>query len=131
MSRCWLALLFVHAAFAQQGTGELRLAVKDASGAPMPARAGLVSQATHTEQTVDTSADGRYSFKNLPFGFYRLLVSKPGFASSSELIEVRSEIPQSHTVTLKSLAVVRQKERRYEDAERLNRRASLLTGSYR
>src|SRR4051812_44697517 len=100
MSRCWLLLIFIFVAHAQQGTGELRLSVKDASGAPMPARAGLVSQATHTEQTVDIPADGRYSFKNLPFGFYRLLVSRTGFASSSELIEVRSEIPQSHTVAL-------------------------------
>ena len=66
----------------------------------MPARAELVSQATHTEQRVDIPADGRYSFKNLPFGFYRLLVSRPGFASSSELLEVRSELPQSHSVTL-------------------------------
>jgi hypothetical protein len=100
MSRWWLFPLFVLAALAQQGTGELRLTIKDPTGAPMPARADLVSQATHTEQAIDIPADGRYSFKNLPFGFYRLLISRAGFVSSSELIEVRSELPQSRTVTL-------------------------------
>jgi len=49
---------------------------------------------------VDIPTDGRYSFKNLPFGFYRLQVSRPGFVPTSELIEVRSELPQSHSVSL-------------------------------
>ena len=60
----------------------------------------LVSQSTHTEQRVDIPPEGRYSFKNLPFGFYRLLVSRSGFTPSSELIEIRSEVPQSRVVTL-------------------------------
>jgi hypothetical protein len=100
MSRCCLLLFLVHAAFAQQGTGELRLTIKDVSGAPMAAHAELIGQATHTEQNIDVPVDGRYSFKNLPFGFYRLRVSRAGFVASSELIEVRSELPQAHTVTL-------------------------------
>jgi hypothetical protein len=101
MSRGVLMLfLVVCSAFGQRGTGEIRLTVVDAAGAPMPARADLVSQSTHTEQSVDTAADGRYSFKNLPFGVYRLLVTRGGFVASAQLIEVRSELPLAHTVTM-------------------------------
>ena len=101
-SRCLVLvfLAFGHSAFAQRGTGEIRLTVLDAAGAPMPVRAELVSQATHTDQSVDVGPDGRYAFKNLPFGIYRLLVSRSGFVSSSELVEVRSELPQARQVTL-------------------------------
>ena len=96
----WLCLLLLPSAFAQRGTGEFRLSVVDAAGAPMAARADLVGQATHTEQSVDLGPDGRYVFKNLPFGIYRLVVSRIGFVSSAELIEVRSELPQARQVTL-------------------------------
>src|SRR6476659_1336181 len=107
MSRClaWFCLLLSPCAFGQRGTGEIRLSVVDAAGAPMAARADLVSQATHTEQSVDLATDGRYVFKNLPFGIYRLLVSRNGFVSSTELIEVRSELPQARQVTLGILPV--------------------------
>jgi hypothetical protein len=49
---------------------------------------------------VELPADGKYSFKNLPFGFYRLQVSHEGFAKDSELVEVRSAVPLTHDVTL-------------------------------
>src|SRR6266849_5082823 len=73
----------------QTATGELRLAVKDESGAGMAASVQLVNQATRTSQAVELPSDGRYSFKNLPFGFYRLLAARAGFAASAELIEIR------------------------------------------
>jgi Carboxypeptidase regulatory-like domain len=92
-------------AIAQTASGEFRLTVKDASGAPMPAHVSVVNQSTHTEQAVDLPPDGRYTFKNLPFGFYRLEISRAGFTASSELIEVRSAIPQSRQVTLGVLPI--------------------------
>lgn len=91
--------------FAQRGTGELRLAVKDASGAAVAASVELVNEATNTRQDLVLPSDGRYSFKNLPFGFYRVLVFHPGFAQVSELIEVRSEVPQNHEVVLGILPI--------------------------
>src|SRR5829696_3358180 len=101
MSRCCLVFLLVAcSAFGQRGRGEIRLTVHDAAGAPMAARADLVSHATHTDQTVDIGPEGRYSFKNLPFGVYRLLVTRGGFTPSSELLEVRSELPLAHNVAL-------------------------------
>ena len=100
-----LATALLSGASAQTAGGELRLTVQDASGAPMPAHAALVNQATHTEQRVDLPADGRYIFKNLPFGFYRLEISRSGFAADAELVEVRSEIPQARKITLGVLPI--------------------------
>lgn len=90
---------------AQQTTGELRLSVKDAAGGAIAATAVLASQATQTRQSVDLPADGRYAFKNLAFGTYKLTVSREHFALSSELIEIRSAIPIEHAVTLRVQAV--------------------------
>lgn len=104
--RCGLLLLAAAlSAAAQTAVGELRLSVKDASGTPMPAHAALVNQSTHTEQQIDLPADGRYIFKNLPFGFYRLEVSRSGFTAAADLVEIRSEIPQSRQVTLGVLPI--------------------------
>src|ERR1700692_3138642 len=85
-----VAALLVPCYFAQRGTGELRLSVKDATGAGIAATVELVNQSTDTRQTVNLPPDVRYTFKNLPFGFYRLLVTHAGFTPSSELIEIRS-----------------------------------------
>jgi hypothetical protein len=95
-----LLLLLPLGLCAQTGSGELRLVIQDVSGAAMAAHVDLVNQSTHTEQQVDIPADGRYSFKNLPFGFYRLAVTRAGFVASSELMEIRSALPQTHSVKL-------------------------------
>ncbi|MDP9170977.1 MAG: TonB-dependent receptor [Acidobacteriota bacterium] len=87
-------------AFAQSGTGELRIAVKDQTGAAVAASAELLNQATHTRQTVNLPPEGHYSFRNVPFGTYRLNVGRAGFAASSELVEIRSALPLDHVVTL-------------------------------
>ena len=84
----------------QTATGELRLAVKDESGAGMAASVTLVNEATRTSQAVELPSDGRYSFRNLPFGFYRLLAARAGFSASAELIEIRSALPRNHAITL-------------------------------
>ncbi len=94
LALCSLRLL------AQSDTGELRLSVKDDGGFPLPASVELVNRATSTQRKIDLPSDGHYTFKNLPFGFYRLLVSYSGFAPSSELIEIRSSSPQAHSVTM-------------------------------
>jgi carboxypeptidase family protein len=100
--RHWLllAVLCGRGALAQSDSAELRLSVRDASGDGLPAAVELVNQATATRQAVQLPPDGHYSFRNLPFGFYRLSVSHPGFAVASSLIELRSAVPQSREVTL-------------------------------
>jgi Carboxypeptidase regulatory-like domain len=93
-------LLSLASAAAQTSTGELRLTVRDASGAGFAATAELANQATRTMQRVTLSAHGKYSFKALPAGLYRLTITHPGFQSSSELIEIRPDVPREHIVTL-------------------------------
>src|SRR5258708_17394463 len=86
--------------FGQSNSGELRLFVKDGAGAGVAAAVEIVNESTKTRQAVELPPEGRYSFKNLPFGFYRLLIKNPGFVPSSELIELRSAVPLIHEVTL-------------------------------
>lgn len=100
LSFCLLSCLLIPSAFAQRGTGELRLTVTDNTSAGVAATAELVNQAANAKQSVTLPADGRYSFKNLPFGFYRVLVAQPGFLPFSSLLEIRSESPRSLDVVL-------------------------------
>jgi hypothetical protein len=86
--------------FAQNNTGEVRLSVKDVSGAAVSAAAELLNEATKTQQKVDLPDSGRYNFKNLPFGRYILSVSKPGFSVSSQLVDINSAVPRSLEVAL-------------------------------
>ena len=66
-----LAAWLAPSALAQRGTGELRLSVRDGAGAAVAADVDLVNEAAKTRQTVELPADGRYAFKNLPFGWRR------------------------------------------------------------
>jgi hypothetical protein len=84
----------------QSETGELRLRVKDSAGASVAAKVQLTNQATNTQQTVTLPPEGRYSFKGLPAGPYQLLVTREGFAPRSELIRIRSSVPQNFEVIL-------------------------------
>src|SRR5437588_11389220 len=95
-----LPVLFLAPAWAQRGTGELRLSVKDPTGIGIAATVELRNDSTKTHQTLDLPPDDRYSFKNLPFGLYRVAVTHAGFASSSELIDNRSEVPKSRQIVL-------------------------------
>ena len=85
---------------AQTDTGELRLSVKDNSGAAVSAMAELSNQATKTQHKVDLPDSGLYNFKKLPFGRYMLSVSKAGFSAASQLIDINSAVPRSLEVVL-------------------------------
>ena len=100
LSRAFCLLIFAVPLLAQQSTGELRLSVKDATGAGIPAAVDLVNQSTETHIAVQLASGGRYIFKNLPYGFYRLQIAQTGFVSHSELVEIRSALPVSREVTL-------------------------------
>src|SRR6202167_5147133 len=97
-----LAILFAGALFQVQApTGEVRLQVKDPSGAAMAASGKLQSQTPGGERRFQTDAHGAYVFGNLPYGRYRLEVSTSGFVTESVTIEVKSGTPITRTVTLK------------------------------
>jgi outer membrane receptor protein involved in Fe transport len=85
---------------AQQPTGEIRLQVKDPSGAVVTASGTLRSQRGGVNQTFQTDAQGVYDFTGLPYGRYRLEVTATGFATQSALIDVQFGTPISRTVAL-------------------------------
>jgi len=101
-----LLVLLVSAAVlrAQRSTGEIRVEVKDPSGAPMEASGKLESLAGGITREFQIGAQGRQVLAGLPFGAYRLEISRPGFASQSMRIEVRPEAPVSRTVTMALIA---------------------------
>ena len=94
------ALFLAAPIFGQQQTGELRLTVKDAEGLAVPASVEISSLGTQTRLNVTLRQDGAYTFKNLPFGAYRLMVTQPGFQTVTRLVELKTELPVNLTVSL-------------------------------
>lgn len=86
--------------YGQRQSGELRLVVKDASGAALTASGVMTSQASQTSFPFVTDGQGRYTRTALPFGLYRLQVTHAGFAPFESLVEIRSEVPLAYPVTL-------------------------------
>lgn len=70
---------------AQTGTsGQIAGSVSDQSGAVVPDATLTATQLqTGAKRTVNSSADGNYTFVNLPIGTYSLSVTKPGFKETS------------------------------------------------
>lgn len=96
-----MGIMFAALAARGQGAdGEIRAQVKDSSGAPMEAGGKLESLTPGVERPFQTDSQGKFTFGNLPFGRYRLEVSKAGFVTQSAVIEVRSGAPILRTVTL-------------------------------
>jgi hypothetical protein len=85
---------------AGERAGELRLEVSDASGAALQARGKLVNQANGFALQFETSAEGGYVAKRLPFGRYELTVGRVGFAQFHSLVNIRSELPVHYAVAL-------------------------------
>jgi outer membrane receptor protein involved in Fe transport len=85
---------------AQQPSGEIRLEVNDPSGAAVEASGRLRNPAGGVDLTFQTDAQGKYVIANLPYGRYRLELTKTGFVTQSSLIDVQSGTPISRTVTL-------------------------------
>ncbi len=103
-----LSLIFLLAipTFAQHERGEIRVKVQDPKGGPLVAQVELISEANQVRRSFLTNPSGDYVAKELPFGTYHLRVSHQGFLPVDRLIEVRSEIPLSISITL-GLAPVR------------------------
>jgi len=93
----WFAALTL---YGQSPEGAIRLQVKDPSGAVMKASGKLESLAPGVRRSFQTDARGTYSLGNLPYGRYRVEISKAGFATQSVPIDVQSATPISRTVTM-------------------------------
>jgi hypothetical protein len=93
---------------AQTPTGEIRIEVRDASGAAMQAAGKLESTSPKTERSFATDAQGLYTIQGLPYGRYRLEISRDGFTTPAVPIDVRSSTPVSRVITM-SLAAASSK----------------------
>jgi outer membrane cobalamin receptor len=116
-----VVFLVLLAQFAQSTTGELRLTVADPGGLPLQSQVALVSEANQVAQTLETGADGVLVAKRLPFGRYRLEVTRAGFATYAALLDIESAVPSEYHVTL-TLAPVQSQVTVTPDATLLDNR---------
>jgi outer membrane receptor protein involved in Fe transport len=93
-------LLMLLSSAVQARTGEIRFDVKDPIGNAMQAGGKLENLAGGFDVTFETDDEGKYAFEKLPYGRYRLTVSRDGFATQSMLIDVQSETPVSRSLTM-------------------------------
>src|SRR6516164_10625511 len=76
--------------FAQNPNGELRVEVRDPSGAAVQQAEGSLQElATGAYRRFETDASGTYTLEKLPFGRYRLEITKEGFATQSSLVDIQ------------------------------------------
>ena len=100
MKRIVIVLLCALPLFAQSKSGELRLRVTDPAGLGLKSSVELVSESNQFRQTFRTDDTGALDAQRLPFGMYRLQVTREGFASVSQSLEIRSAIPRELTIKL-------------------------------
>lgn len=95
-----LALLGAAALQAQHPAGEIRILVTDPSGAAVEASGRLRGPAAGIDRSFRTDSHGAYTLRSVPYGRYRLEISKDGFATQSVLIDVQSATPISRALTM-------------------------------
>ena len=98
----WIAIGFFRPAMlqAQGGSGQVRLEVKDPSGANMMATGTIKGAGGFSSSAFQTDEQGQYAFENLPYGRYQIVISKEGFASQTLSLNVQSRAPLSETVVM-------------------------------
>ena len=97
----WVLILLLAAGqFSQTNTGELRITVTDTTDLPLPGPVDVVSEANDFRQRRDTSSTGLLIIRRLPFGTYRIAVSRDGFAPVAETVDVRSALPTEHHIRM-------------------------------
>ncbi|PWT83964.1 MAG: TonB-dependent receptor [Blastocatellia bacterium] len=100
MSGSAFILILSLAQFGQSNTGELRVTVTDLDGLPLESSVELISDANGFRQSLQTDQRGIVIAKRLPFGTYRVAVTRDGFGPFAGLIDVRSALPTEYHVTL-------------------------------
>jgi outer membrane receptor protein involved in Fe transport len=98
----WIAsvLCVVAALFGQEQRGEIRLTVKDPSGAPIIATGRLENLAGGPDRVFRTNSQGVAVLDHVAFGHYRLHVSKPRFAAQALSVDVESTAPLKPTMAM-------------------------------
>ena len=81
------------ALYGQSDSGELRLKVLDPAGTGLQSSVRLVCDANQVRRTYMTDESGSLEAKGLPFGIYRIEISRSGFTPYSGSVDIRSAIP--------------------------------------
>jgi outer membrane receptor protein involved in Fe transport len=84
-------LLFTFAALCAAQSGQIRLEVRDPSGAGVPAKGKLSRLSAGVAQSYETDEAGKYTFTGLVTGKYRLEAAAPGFVAQAVLVDVNDE----------------------------------------
>ena len=87
-------------AMAQHQRGELHLDVRDPAGNSLVATVGLESDLNQIRRGGATNSAGVYAAFDLPFGVYRVTVSREGFQTASQPVRIESEVPVHLTMVL-------------------------------
>jgi hypothetical protein len=95
-----LALTFALVQFAQIESGDLRVRVTDASGLPLQSSVELLSEGNQFHTEYQTDAAGVLLVRRLPFGSYRVIVTRDAFAPSSTIVQIQSTQPVDVPITL-------------------------------
>ena len=83
------------------GSSSLSGVVSDATGAVVPgATVEIHNPVSQFSRSTTTDSAGRFSFPNLPFNPYHMIVDLTGFAPYSQDVDVRSAVPINLQVTL-------------------------------
>src|SRR6202050_5108869 len=103
LSFCVLLLLLVPSGHAQGGeAGSVAGIVKDSSGGVIAnATVEITNPVSGYHRQMLTGADGTFSFSNVPFNPYHLVVTANGFASYTQDVDIRSNVPVSVSIGLK------------------------------
>jgi hypothetical protein len=100
MKRLLIVILWAVSLAAQSKTGELRLRVTDPAGLGVKSAVELVSEANQVRESFLTDDAGGLQAQRLPFGIYRLQVTREGFAPVTQTVEIRSAIPKELSIKL-------------------------------
>ena len=96
LSLC-LPFVLITSTQAQQTSGGITGTVTDTTGALVTgATVTAVNDQTGLTRTETTSADGTYSFVNLPIGSYTLTFTHTGFREPEDTLDPRSGKPHRH-----------------------------------
>ena len=83
-------------------SGSIEGVVKDPSGGVVGGATVEISYAVSGySRIVTTGSDGTFRFTNVPFNTYHLVVTKDGFASFTQDVDVRSSVPTTTAISLK------------------------------
>ena len=84
--QAFLCVLLPASLFAQ--VGELKIDVKDPSGAAVSAKGMAVSLESGVRRAFETDAQGSSMLSGLPYGRYKVQISKEGFSAASVVIDL-------------------------------------------